>query len=65
MDRETASLVKSITKNRKGVGLVTRICICGNDFTHVDDGTNSWDLCGSCKKNGREEVWKGGIYDNR
>jgi len=59
---ETKELLKDVMRNRKGVGLVNRICICGTLFTHVDDGTNSWDLCIKCKKNRREEIWKSGIY---
>ena len=49
----TDLLVKSVKKNRKGIGAVTRVCICGNTFPHFDDGTNTWDLCPACKRAGR------------
>jgi hypothetical protein len=58
---ETVRLIKDVMRNRKGIGQVDRICICGNLFTHFDDGKNSWYLCMSCKRNGRGEIWKGGV----
>lgn len=50
---ETERLIKSVKKNRKGIGACHRVCICGNTFPHFDDGTNTWDLCLPCKRAGR------------
>ena len=58
-------LVRSImrtSRKGRGQGQLTRICVCGTEFRMFDDGSNSFDLCGPCKRDRAQQEKEGLFY---